>query len=131
MPSNEVETLKVDNYEEPTFREPSVDSILFNTNCMKGLAESASEFHPFMTSVEAMSIHPDSSSPFCDDLPLSKDIDPESDEAEKENLKILNKMKGKYGDLIRQYPDILKTSFKKGLSEGTYINMVMEWQVQC
>ena len=93
---------QVDSYQEPIFHQ-NYESILFQTSCMKALDGGLE--------VNAMSIHPDQAGPMCDNIPLK--VDPDSNLEDEENMKALEKMSGPYADLVKKYPSILKTEFKK------------------
>ena len=61
--------------------------------------------------ISAMTIQPDQSSPYCDDIPLPSD--PDGDLAEKVNLEALKSVEAPYASLIREFPDILKSKFRQ------------------
>ena len=104
MPTKDVESLQFeDQYEEPYIKQPSPEQTFFEINCMKDLDMSSE--------VGAMTVDLEQNGPLCDELPLKTDADP--DVGEKENLKALQAVKPEYKALIEQYPEILKTKFKK------------------
>ena len=107
LPTNSVQSVEVDWYEEPLIQTPSSQQTYFEVNCMKSLGQADIT----MADINAMSIAPDQSSPLCDDLPLETDEDP--DMGEQNNLKALESVPEQYRNLIQKYPEMLKTKFKK------------------
>ena len=98
-----------DYYQEPEFSRPSNEEILFNTKCMERL-------DTFNNQVSAMTIDPEQEGPYCDEIPLPTEEDP----AEAANLKVLPKVPQQYAELIKEFPDILKCTFKSKPAEGIY-----------
>ena len=83
----------VDYYQEPNFENKSPEVVYFETNCMRRLEE-------FCEEISAISIHPDQSSPIAiDDFPL--DIDSDANEDHETNLKALEGMQNRFGELLR------------------------------
>ena len=101
----------LDHYEEPVFSGENIEQILFEKMCMDALDEVTNADETAANHVNSMTIHPDQPSPIAEDIPLGDN--PEKDECYQENLKALNKLKGPFADLIREYSDILKANFKK------------------
>ena len=108
MPADSVQSVEMDYYEEPHFQIPSNEQIQFEVNCMKSICQSS-----IAGEVSAMSIQPDQESPMCDDLPLPESVDPHAGAEEKENLEALSRVSEEYASLIKKYPNILKSTFKK------------------
>ena len=99
-------------YEEPQMQDLSPQAVYFQTACMQEVSVSQE------VGIDAMTIHPDQSSPMSiDDVPL--DIDSDSN-CHEENLKALEKVDPMFGDLIKKYPDILKANFKKEPASDIY-----------
>ena len=101
----------VDQYQAPSIQPLSNEAIIFQTECMKWLNEDAN--------ICAMSIDVDQKDSFCDEtLPLKSD--PDTNKVEVKNLKTLETIAPKYAEMIRQFPNILKTSFKKEPASNIY-----------
>ena len=67
-----------------------------------------------------LAIDPDHRGPFCDNLPSSKNANPDADLGEKPNLTALQKLNPPYKALVAQFPNILKTTFKKEPVKGIH-----------
>ena len=115
LPSQDVQSIEAETYQEPFIQAPSNESVYFQTNCMKALGP-GEEY----VNIAAMTINADQPSPYCDTLPLSKEVDPDADLCEKENLLALSKLSGKYKELVSKYPEILKSTFKKVPAKDIY-----------
>ena len=109
----------VDSYQEPNFQEPSVQALQFQMQCMQALGEGTSSDQTFADQVCAMTIDPESPSPIADNLPLSEEVDPDSNKAYKINLEALDKLQEPYKSLVKKF-DILKADFKKEPTTDIY-----------
>ena len=115
LPSRDVESVQFEEtYEEPSFQKPSNAQILYETECMKNVDS------PVSADIGALAIDPDYQGPLCDNLPLSTNADPDADLGEKQNLEALQKLDPKYKNLVSQFPNILKSTFKKEPVKGIY-----------
>ena len=115
LPSQDIQSVEFeDKYEEPLIQKPSNDAVLFETECMKQLDSD----EPW---VSAMSIHPEQTSPYCDNLPLSKSVDPDADQCEKENIKALQSIENSYKSLVEKYPNILILTINR--TSYSYLNL--------
>ena len=120
IPSESVQSVEFeDQYEEPHFPKPSGSQVFFETSCMQSVDSKESFVH-------AMSISPEQSSPMCDNLPLSKRVDPDADQDEKDNLRLLEAVPDKYKKVIQKHPSILKNSFKENPPAGIYHSIETE-----
>ena len=76
--------------EEPHFKSPLNKEILFN---LESWAEATIAGATNAGQVDAMTIHPDQTSPIADNIPLSAKGDPDFNECYEENLKALYNIK--------------------------------------
>ena len=110
----------VDYYEEPAFEHDDFQRMLFEKMCMDALDDETFDETTRANQVNAMTIDQNEPSPIAEDIPVSKEIDPEADDCYQANIKALGGLSGPFADLIKEYPEILKANFKKEPTSDIY-----------
>ena len=97
----------VDGYEEPDF-DVSPQVVQFQTECMRQLGESTLAEETIADQVSSLTISPEHPSPIADNLPLSSEVDPDSNKSFLANQAALEVLEEPFKSLVAKYAILTK-----------------------